>query len=1112
MVSKGKVTLEDLNIVAEALPGTLDAVANSMGITKAQLLDMIHSGNALASDILPKLGDYFHKTFGKAAEEAAKKGQGAINNFTNAVTLAKLEMGNLVLPGVTEGLNLIADNFDSIAVAVEVLAAAGAAVVIGRIGEASVVAAAQQIQFVRAVLSGNAVLLDSRSVAKAKALAELDAARAVEAHKIALLDKARAEVIAANATRDAFMITVRKAQADQALAVAQAELAFQSSVTMLAQNRYAAAAGAATLASRAAAGAASLLTGAMNMMGGPIGMVVIALGALVWSLKSIDREVKEQYAKRKQEQDKAEADARQGVADAKAREDRLVEILGDSTQKQINELKRKTQEKLAQQNQDEKADVDALQKAGFNFDRYLEILARHRKAREKIIQDGQKAEKELYAKESLANLEDRKKQLKVDEDYFAAVGNLREKDRAALDQQYVEALKQVETYYAAQKAKAEESGASLAAIEEQRQKAVFQVQQLYAVKRGLLGEEEKKRALEVATSEGNERIALIRQQIADRVRTEIDGEKEITEIQADLAAREYEIAQRTFEQISAVYSRDSKEYIDAQKAKEQAFAKLTSAENAMAQKAEEERKQQREKSSLDYEMELKKRFDWLKDSEEQGTITCRQAAEDRLQAEVTYLSQIADLRARTVRDTTPDTVEYKQALAARYDADRAYKEKKDELDRMRMASFHKQLEEQRTAEWKQMRESLDRKSQLTIEWEKSLGETRAFAEGFYAQWDRITNSVISLGPAVAAAFGYARAASLDTLEGLRLKLTEVSKAIQQANEASHDFGIFSRLLGEHAEQAEKLRYEYYSQKLAVLELTESLRAMGLSTEYQIEFARKLVGQMNLLNDSDLSAVRTEIDRLTNAMKEAEEQARGTVNSLRDELDEMKGNKEAIENRDYEQKRSELQKKLEDAKLAGNLQIGQEYQNALALLDEIHLRKLATIREEAEAARQADEERHIQELKRIEDEKKARESALKSGSAFNLPSAIAMATGGRLPGPDSPVDNIWVKARTGEWFVRNESARYWGDAFMYGVNDPMSAMGRAIRDRMAGVFHTITAPILTPKVSFESGGPVSELPRGGNSYTFNLYTTNPVDKRLVRREIIPEIERRERKKK
>jgi hypothetical protein len=330
-----------------------------------------------------------------------------------------------------------------------------------------------------------------------------------------------------------------------------------------------------------------------------------------------------------------------------------------------------------------------------------------------------------------------------------------------------------------------------------------------------------------------------------------------------------------------------------------------------------------------------------------GLITHQQAARDRLDAEVNYARQIADLRARELASTTPDTVEYKQALAAKYAADRDYHEKKKALD----DSINAEILGRYAAEAAEAEETAKKE-------QKSF---HSFAEWFYAQWDAITEKVTSLGPKMAAAFGNPLKASVNTIEGLRAKMEEVAEATRKAAEMSRDYFQFSRLLGFHAEKAEQLRYEYYSQKLTLAELTDQLKKMGLATDDQLRRANNLIKGMTLLDESDLDKVRSEVERLTEAMKEAEDQARDTVDSLRDELDSMLGNKTAIENRDYEEKRSDLEKKLKDAQLAGNLAIAQEYQEAMNLLDEIHNRKLDTIREEAEAARLAAEKQHTEEL-------------------------------------------------------------------------------------------------------------------------------------------------------
>lgn len=63
------------------------------------------------------------------------------------------------------------------------------------------------------------------------------------------------------------------------------------------------------------------------------------------------------------------------------------------------------------------------------------------------------------------------------------------------------------------------------------------------------------------------------------------------------------------------------------------------------------------------------------------------------------------------------------------------------------------------------------------------------------------------------------------------------------------------------------------------------------------------------------------------------------------------------------------------------------------------------------------------------------------------SPIHMATGGRLPGPDSKTDKVSVLARPGEWFIKNEAVKSWTDSvgpwFMNAVNSPMSAAGKTL---------------------------------------------------------------------
>lgn len=65
MMSKGKVSAEELRQqLGEALPGAMNIMARGMGVTTAQLDEMLRKGQVMASVALPKFADELVKTFG----------------------------------------------------------------------------------------------------------------------------------------------------------------------------------------------------------------------------------------------------------------------------------------------------------------------------------------------------------------------------------------------------------------------------------------------------------------------------------------------------------------------------------------------------------------------------------------------------------------------------------------------------------------------------------------------------------------------------------------------------------------------------------------------------------------------------------------------------------------------------------------------------------------------------------------------------------------------------------------------------------------------------------------------------------------------------------------
>jgi hypothetical protein len=116
-----------------------------------------------------------------------------------------------------------------------------------------------------------------------------------------------------------------------------------------------------------------------------------------------------------------------------------------------------------------------------------------------------------------------------------------------------------------------------------------------------------------------------------------------------------------------------------------------------------------------------------------------------------------------------------------------------------------------------------------------------------------------------------------------------------------------------------------------------------------------------------------------------------------------------------------------------------------------------------------------------------------------------------------VDNLLVRVRSGEWAVRNEAVHFWesniGRGFMAGINDPLSAAGRQIWERLkarAGAWKDyIYVP--TPRMNFAAGGAFSDAASfqgrqtGGVTQNNYIYPAR-MDETTVRRDILPVFEK------
>jgi tape measure domain-containing protein len=110
MFSKGTVSAEELRQqLGERLPGAFGIMAESMGVTEAELGKLMKEGKVLADDVMPRFAILLERSFGENAKARLQTFGGAWNVLKNNVTLyfdqAQKSVGvNKVLAGVILGL------------------------------------------------------------------------------------------------------------------------------------------------------------------------------------------------------------------------------------------------------------------------------------------------------------------------------------------------------------------------------------------------------------------------------------------------------------------------------------------------------------------------------------------------------------------------------------------------------------------------------------------------------------------------------------------------------------------------------------------------------------------------------------------------------------------------------------------------------------------------------------------------------------------------------------------------------------------------------------------------------------------------------------------------
>ena len=190
---------------------------------------------------------------------------------------------------------------------------------------------------------------------------------------------------------------------------------------------------------------------------------------------------------------------------------------------------------------------------------------------------------------------------------------------------------------------------------------------------------------------------------------------------------------------------------------------------------------------------------------------------------------------------------------------------------------------------------------------------------------------------------------LDTssLEGTAASLAIVRDSLAglQADLDDQFRGPFARWADETMYASRQLQQQFLEQKLQLQQLMDSYDKGAITlSSFQVQ-ALGLKSSLDLLDASDFSELDSALASVRQQFESVADSAKGTLASIRDELDKVRGNEEAIERRRMQSRQAELQAQIAEAQAAGNQAAVADLRQALGML--------RSIQSETELARQTE---------------------------------------------------------------------------------------------------------------------------------------------------------------
>lgn len=111
-LSGGTVQLEELNQLAERIPGAFQAAAAALNVTTGELRTLISSGKVQSADFIPKFAEQLAATTQSGVVGASQSAEAAVNRFNNSLGDLQVAMGQTWVQIGTPALNIFAEAFE----------------------------------------------------------------------------------------------------------------------------------------------------------------------------------------------------------------------------------------------------------------------------------------------------------------------------------------------------------------------------------------------------------------------------------------------------------------------------------------------------------------------------------------------------------------------------------------------------------------------------------------------------------------------------------------------------------------------------------------------------------------------------------------------------------------------------------------------------------------------------------------------------------------------------------------------------------------------------------------------------------------------------------------